>query len=244
MKILLFTLIITQTMIAFIQQICDIGTQPNKEDPAMTATAQKIAELLLSIKATTLNVKEPFRYTSGIISPIYTDNRLIISYPDKREIVINEFLELIKTQPLEFDVVAGTATAGIPHAAWIADRLNKPMVYVRGSSKKHGKQNQIEGVINAGDKALVVEDLISTGGSSVDAALALREAGATVSDCVAIFSYQLPQATEKFAQADVNLHTLSDFDTLISTAVAENYLSQTDGDIARSWNKAPDVWGC
>jgi len=202
----------------------------------------EIAKLLLEIKAVTLNPSEPYRYTSGILSPIYCDNRLIISYPDKRKRIIDAFLSLIREHSMTFDVVAGTATAGIPHAAWIADRLNKPMVYVRSKSKGHGKHNQIEGQLEAGQKALVVEDLISTGGSSVNAGLALREASAIVTDCVAIFTYQLEEAAKAFADADIHLNTLCDFSTLIDVAAHEGYISEEEKLQALAWNKDPVTW--
>ncbi|MDP3971271.1 MAG: orotate phosphoribosyltransferase [bacterium] len=206
-------------------------------------TAKEIAKILLEIKAVTLNVKEPYRYTSGILSPIYCDNRLIMSYPDKRQIVIDAFLNLIKTNNLNFEVLAGTATAGIPHAAWLSDRLNQPMIYVRGKSKEHGKQNQIEGKLNKGQKSLVVEDLISTGGSSVDAGLALREAGAEVTDCIAIFTYQMKKAEDLFQEAKIEIHTLSNFATLIDVAEEEGYITEDEKKTALEWNQDPAGWG-
>lgn len=205
--------------------------------------AETIAKHLLDIKAVVLNVEKPFKYTSGILSPIYCDNRLIMSYPEIRTEVINAFLNLIKENNLTFDVIAGTATAGIPHAAWLADRLNKPMIYVRGSAKGHGKQNQIEGKIEKGQTALVVEDLISTGGSSVSAGLAIREEGATVTDCIAIFSYQMQKAKQQFKDAKINLHTLSDFSTLMDVAERDGYITAEQKTIALAWNNDPAGWG-
>jgi orotate phosphoribosyltransferase len=204
--------------------------------------SQEIAKLLLEIKAITLNLREPYRYTSGILSPIYCDNRLIISYPEKRQIIINAFLSVIKKNNLACDVVAGTATAGIPHAAWIADRLNLPMVYVRSEAKKHGKQNQVEGLLKKNQRALVVEDLISTGGSSIAAGLALRAAQATVTDCIAIFNYQLATAQKKFADANITLHTLSDFNTLIDVATTAGYITAEEKSQALLWNQDPTNW--
>lgn len=204
---------------------------------------ENIAALLLNIKAVSLNVKDPFRYTSGIISPIYCDNRLIISHPKERNTVIDAFLAFIKAQNLSFDFVAGTATAGIPHAAWIADRLNLPMVYVRSSSKKHGKQNQIEGTFEKGQTGLVVEDLISTAGSCIDAANALREAGAVVNDCVAIFTYALTSATVNINAAKLNVHTLSNFKTLLNVALQQNVINQSESDLALAWSEDPEHWG-
>jgi len=207
------------------------------------STPQDIAKLLLNIKAVNLNVKEPFRYTSGILSPIYCDNRLIISYPLQREQVINAFLATIESQQLQFDVVAGTATAGIPHAAWIADRLSKPMVYVRSKAKGHGKQNQIEGKIEPGQTALVIEDLISTGGSAINAATALRENGARVHDCLAIFSYDMKSAIEQFTKEAVNLHTLCNFSTLIDIATESGTINHDERDKALQWSLDPEHWG-
>lgn len=204
--------------------------------------AQEIAKLLLDIKAVTLNLREPYRYTSGILSPIYCDNRVIISYPEKRQHIINAFLTTIKEKNLMFDVVAGTATAGIPHAAWIADRLNLPMVYVRSEAKKHGKQNQVEGLLKKNQRVLVVEDLISTGGSSIRAGLALRAAHAIVTDCLAIFNYQLTSTQEKFAEANITLHTLCDFNTLIDTAAATGYITPEEKSHALRWNQNPAEW--
>lgn len=207
------------------------------------AKVTEIAKLLLEIKAITLNLKEPYRYTSGIFSPIYCDNRLIISYPEKRKIVINAFLDLIQDNKLSFDMVAGTATAGIPHAAWIADRLNKPMIYVRANPKEHGKQNQIEGRLEEGKTALIVEDLISTGKSSVNAGLALRENSIEVNDCIAIFNYELEQAAQNFFEAEIQPLSLCDFPTLIEVAADEGYINDIEKNQALEWNQDPINWG-
>lgn len=206
------------------------------------SNATTIAKMLLEIQAVTLNVQSPFRYTSGILSPIYCDNRLIISYPEQRKQIINAFLTLINELQLEFDIVAGTATAGIPHAAWLADHLDKPMVYVRSKSKAHGKQNQIEGKLAKGQTALVVEDLISTGGSSIDAGLALRKAGAQVTDCVAIFTYNLKSAEQRFTQANIKSHTLTDFNTLLDVATSLGYINDMEREQALQWNQDPMKW--
>jgi len=204
--------------------------------------AQQIAALLLDIKAITFNVQQPYTYTSGIRSPIYCDNRLILSYPKQRAQIIDAFLSLIKTKQLQFDCVAGTATAGIAHAAWIADRLNKPMVYVRSQTKGHGKQNQIEGVIKTQQLALIVEDLITTGSSSIAAGLALREKNATVIDCLAIFTYQMPTAEKNFTQANIRLHSLSNFITLIEVAQQQDMLTEEEKNVVLEWHKDPANW--
>lgn len=198
-----------------------------------------IAKLLLELKAVALNTETPFRYTSGLLSPIYCDNRLIISDPEKRNIVIDAFLEIIDE---DCDVVAGVATAGIPHAAWIADRLNKPMVYVRDKAKAHGKQNQIEGRLPKNSRVVVIEDLISTGQSSIAAAEALREAGATVDTCVAIFTYGFAASEQAFRDAKIELKTLSNFNELIEVAVKEKYITAAQKDILLNWNEDPKNW--
>ncbi|MFW0078843.1 MAG: orotate phosphoribosyltransferase [Coxiella endosymbiont of Haemaphysalis qinghaiensis] len=203
--------------------------------------AIEIAKILLSIKAVTLNFQRPYRYSSGLLSPIYCDNRLIISYPEKRKIAINALLHLIKENNLQFDVIAGAETAGIPHAAWIADRLNVPMVYVRDKAKNHGKQNQIEGRLKRGQKVLVVEDLVSIGKSAIAASLVLRQF-AIVKDCITIFSYQLSKAQQNFAEAKLNYYTLSDFKTLIKVAITEGYITEEEKQKALAWNNNPENW--
>lgn len=203
--------------------------------------ATEIAKILLDIKAVTLNLQKPYRYSSGLLSPIYCDNRLIISYPKKRKRVIDALLQLIEEKHLQFDVIAGTATAGIPHAAWIADRLNLPMVYVRDKAKIYGKQNQIEGHLEQGQKVLVVEDLISIGKSAIAASFALCQF-ATVEDCIAIFSYQLSSTQQNFANAHLNYYTLSDFKTLINVAVVEGYITEEERQKVLAWNQNPENW--
>lgn len=204
---------------------------------------KEISKILLQIKAVALNAKEPFRYASGILSPIYCDNRLLMSYPDMRKQVVNAFIKTIEDLNLEFDIIGGTATAGIPHAAWISERLGKPMIYIRSSAKDHGKQNLIEGLLEKGKKVLVIEDLISTGGSSVSAVNAVREAGGIVTDCVAIFTYEMQKAIDKFAEAQCTIHTLSNFGTLIDVAEESGYLDSEAAKKVREWNKDPAGWG-
>lgn len=203
--------------------------------------AAEIAKILLNIKAVTLNFQIPYRYSSGLLSPIYCDNRLIISYPEKRKIVINALLHLIKENNLQFDVIAGAETAGIPYAAWIADRLNVPMVYVRDKEKNHGKKNQIEGRLNQGQKVLVMEDLISVGKSAIAASLILRQF-AIVKDCITIFSYQLTRAQQNFTEAELNYYALSDFKTLIEVAITEGYITEQERQKALIWNNNPENW--
>lgn len=201
-----------------------------------------IARLLIQIKAISINVTDPFRYSSGLLSPIYCDNRLLISYPELRTQVVSAFIDQIKQNVDDFDVVAGTATAGIPHAAWIADKLNKPMVYVRSSAKGHGKHNEIEGRINAGQTAIIIEDHISTGGSALHAAKSLRQAGALVEHCFAISTYNFDTANKQFSEEQVTSHCLTDFNAILKAAVELNQLDESTLALAEQWNQAPKAW--
>lgn len=201
---------------------------------------KEIAKILLEVNAVNLRPNQPFTFTSGIKSPIYCDNRLLISHPKKRNIIIKAFLNILKEK--EFDILAGTATAGIPWCAWLAQKVSKPMIYVRGKAKEHGKENLIEGKIEKGKKVIVVEDLISTGGSSIDAVEAVREAGGIVEDCIAIFTYQLEKAINKFNEAKCNLITLTNFSTLVEVAVENKYIKPEEKLMILSWNKDPENW--
>jgi len=205
--------------------------------------AKRVAEILLEIKAVALKPNEPFRYASGILSPIYTDNRLLMGYPEKRNEIINGMIDLLKEKGIKFDVVAATATAGIPHAAWLAEKTGKPMVYVRSKEKEHGKENKIEGLVKEGWKAIVVEDLISRGGSSVGTVQGLRAAGVEVNEIIAIFTYKMAVSAEKFSEEKVSLHALTNFKTLIETAVEKGYINKKERDAALEWNKDPAGWG-
>jgi orotate phosphoribosyltransferase len=187
-----------------------------------------LARDLLKIKAVQINPAHYFTWTSGIKSPIYCDNRLTMSYPPIRKKITKAFVELVEKQEEKPDVIAGCATAGIPHAAWLADELNLPMVYVRSKPKAHGKGNQIEGEINQGQKVLVIEDLISTGGSSIDTANALREAGMEVIGVFTIFTYGIKQSADAFAGENVNLETITNFDELIDVLVKDKELEEND----------------
>lgn len=187
---------------------------------------KQMAAYLLEIKAVELNPENPFTWASGIKSPIYCDNRLIMSYPEIRSFAADQLTELIKTNFPEADIIAGTATAGIPHAAWVSERMNLPMNYVRSSAKKHGKTNQIEGKVTAGKKAVVIEDLISTGGSSIDAVKALEDQGIEVLGVAALFTYGFKKAEQQFKEAGVPYYTVTNFDTLIEQAEKMNYISK------------------
>ena len=203
---------------------------------------ETVAKLLLSIKAITLSPEKPFTFTSGIKSPIYCDNRLVISYPKVRQQIIEAFLDVIAKKQMVFDIVAGTATAGIPHAAWLADRLSKPMVYVRNTSKSHGKANQIEGHFEKGQRALVVEDHISTGGSAINATMALRQQGLVVNDCIAISTYGFSDTDKHFNDHQITLTTLTDFNTIINIAICTGDLNIDEKNNTLQWQHNPQAW--
>ena len=205
-------------------------------------TAALIASLLMKIEAVTLSPDDPYTWSSGIRSPIYCDNRMLMAFPDERKQVIDAFVQMTEALPYQVDVIAGTATAGIPHAAWLSERMDLPMAYVRGSAKGHGKQNRIEGRINEGDRVLIIEDLISTGGSSIDATEAVRDAGGIVTDIAAIFTYSLPKAQENASRHQLTIHTITDFDTLIASARSEGVLSDQDEVSLKEWKQDPSSW--
>lgn len=199
------------------------------------ALERKIAKHLLDIEAVALRPNDYFTWTSGIKSPIYCDNRITMSYPTIRREIAAGMSEVIKAKFPEVEVVAGTATAGIPHAAWVSEVLDLPMIYVRDSAKKHGKTNQIEGRLLEGQKVVIIEDLISTGLSSLKVAKALEEAGAIVLGVVAIFSYELKKAQDAFAADKVKYHTLTNYNYLIEEAVASDYIKQEDVEKLLEW---------
>lgn len=195
----------------------------------------KLAKELLAIQAVALRPNDYFTWTSGIKSPIYCDNRITMSYPSLRREIAAGMVEVIKEKYPEVEVVAGTATAGIPHAAWVSELLDLPMIYVRDSAKKHGKTNQIEGRVLEGQKVVIIEDLISTGLSSLKVAKALREAGAEVLGVVAIFSYELKKAQDAFEEAGVEYITLTNYPVLVEEAVAIEYIHQDDVEKLLEW---------
>lgn len=197
---------------------------------------KEIAEQLLEIGAVELSPHQPFVWSSGIESPIYCDNRLTLSYPELRKKIADGLVSLIDQLQQTPTVVVGTATAGIPHAAWVAERLNLPMAYVRSKAKSHGKQNQIEGVVRPTDRVVVVEDLISTGGSALQVVEAIRQTGAEVLSVVAIFSYELTQARQAFESANVPYFCLSDYPTLLEVARADERLTEAELQELKNWN--------
>jgi orotate phosphoribosyltransferase len=205
--------------------------------------AREVAKILLEIKAVTLNCEKPYRYVSGILSPIYTDNRLLMSYPDKRRAVIDALAEKAAEENLEFEVVAGTASAGICHAAWLSDKLDKPMVYVRKASKEHGQQKLVEGKLENGQKVLLVEDLVSTGGSSLKALEALRNEGGKVDEVLAIFSYGMEKARKGFEEKEAKLINLTEVKTLVEVAVEMDYIKPAEKEKVLDWITDPAGWG-
>ncbi|PGY10833.1 MULTISPECIES: orotate phosphoribosyltransferase [unclassified Bacillus (in: firmicutes)] len=201
-----------------------------------------IAERLLEINAVALKPQDPFTWTSGLRSPIYCDNRLTLSFPAVRREIAAGLQKLILENFSEAEVIAGTATAGIPHAAWVSELMDLPMCYVRSKAKGHGKGNQIEGKVESGQKVVVVEDLISTGGSVITAVQALREAGCEVLGVVSIFTYGLEKGKEAFEQADIKSLSLTNFPALVKVAIEKGYIMETDQESLLSWSQAPSEW--
>ena len=210
---------------------------------AKEETALKIAENLLQIKATKLDIKKPFTWASGWKSPIYCDNRITLSYPSIRNYIRQQFVQVISEEFGGVDVIAGVATGGIAHGALVAQDLGLPFAYVRSSKKDHGLTNRIEGVIESGQSVIVVEDLISTGGSSLSAVEALRAAGANVKGLIAIFSYGFDVAEERFKKAKCIFYTLSDYNHLLNQAVADDYIREEDLVKLKKWRENPETWG-
>jgi orotate phosphoribosyltransferase len=203
---------------------------------------KQIAGHLLDINAVFLQPNHPFTWSSGIKSPIYCDNRLTLSYPEVRKEIAKGLSALIETHYPETEVIAGTATAGIPHAAWVSDVLDLPMCYVRSKAKEHGKGNQIEGKVSKGQKVVVVEDLISTGGSAITAVNALKAEGCEVLGIVAIFSYGLDSGKEKLQEANVKAVSLSDYSTLLQVALEKEVITANDVKKLESWRQDPINW--
>lgn len=204
--------------------------------------SSQIAAELLDIKAVYLKPEDPFTWASGIKSPIYTDNRITLSYPETRTIIENGFVETIKAHYPEIEVIAGTATAGIPHGAIIADKMNLPFAYIRSKPKDHGAGNQIEGRVLPGQKMVIIEDLISTGGSVLDAAAAVIREGAEVLGVVAIFTYQLPKATASFKEAGIELITLSNYSELIRVAKVKGYIDADGLQLLKKFKEDQKNW--
>ncbi len=211
------------------------------KEQKMRTISSEIAKDLLQIKAIKLSPKNPFTWASGIKSPIYCDNRLLLSYPSIRNKVTDSFVGLSR-QFAPFNCIAGVATAGIAHGALLAQTLKQPFIYVRSKAKGHGRQNLIEGEMRPQAKVLVVEDLISTGGSALQAVEALREAGAEVVGVIAIFSYGFDQARDAFKAANCPVDTLSNYEALVEEAFQSNYILEADKATLNAWRRNPMSW--
>lgn len=201
-----------------------------------------IAKSLLQIKAIKLNPANPFTWASGWFSPIYCDNRKTLSYPQVRKQIYKSFAKIISEKYPEAEIIAGVATGAIAHGALTAEEMVKPFIYVRSAAKDHGLANQVEGEYAPGAKVVVIEDLVSTGGSSLKAVEALHNAGCEVLGMVAIFTYGFPIAEENFKKANCELTTLSDYNTLIEVATEQNYISPSDIETLKEWRETPDTW--
>lgn len=204
--------------------------------------ARAIARDLLAIGAVALEPDEPFTWSSGLRSPIYCDNRQTLAHPSVRHTLRDGFAELISAHDMLPATIAGTATAGIPHAAWLADAVDQPMAYVRSAAKAHGTGRQIEGARTPGSRAVVVEDLVSTGGSALEAVSALEAANIEVVAVLSIFTYQLEAATTAFREADVPLYVLCDVETLVSEAQEEGRLTSDEHEALLKWRDDPSAW--
>lgn len=208
----------------------------------MENIAKKTAEYLLQIKAIKLQPSNPFTWASGWKSPIYCDNRKTLSFPEVRSYIRDSFSTQIRELYPDADLIAGVATGAIAHGALVADKLGMPFIYVRSEAKEHGLGNQIEGFFSPGQKVVVIEDLISTGGSSLGAVKALREAGCIVLGMVAIFTYEFKKADDGFKAVNCALHTLSNYSALIETALNTGFIGQSEVETLKKWRVDPSVW--
>ncbi len=209
----------------------------------MESIEKIVAKQLLDIKAVKLNVENPFTWASGWKSPIYCDNRKVLSYPAARKVVYEAFVQIINDRFKDVDVIAGVATGAIAYGMMVAEVLGKPFVYVRPKPKDHGTGAQVEGDLPQGARVVVVEDLISTGGSSLAAVDALQKSGAIVLGMVAIFTYNFIKSRRAFENANVELHTLSHYEALLEQAVEENYIKAEDMAVLKEWRINPETWG-
>ena len=204
--------------------------------------AEKLARISLKIGAIKFSPDQPFTWASGYKMPIYNDNRLLLGNAGHRALITQGFQDLLKKCAAKVEVIAGTATAGIPHATTLADLLQLPLIYVRSATKTHGMGNQVEGLLYKNQQVIVIEDLISTGGSAVNTVTTIREAGGIVNHCFSIFSYGLAEATDKFKSISCEIHSILDFSELLEVALATQNLSTNDIETLRSWQKAPFKW--
>lgn len=204
--------------------------------------AKKIAESLLQINAIILQPHKPFKWASGWNSPIYCDNRKTLSYPEIRTHIKQGLSAIIKTHYNGTNIIAGVATAGIPHGALVAEETGKPFIYIRSKAKEHGKQNQIEGAYEEGNSVVLIEDLISSGKSSLDAAETLKSNGMTVKGIVSIFNYGFDEAKENFKNKNTEFISLCDYKTLLQKAIEQKFINKNDLDILESWRRDPKNW--
>lgn len=209
----------------------------NQQDRAL-----KVAEFLLHIEAIKLNPENPFTWASGLRSPIYCDNRKTLSYPEVRAFIRDSFAATIRESFSNAEVIAGVATGGIAIGALVAEALNLPFIYVRSEAKKHGLGNQVEGVLQSKQRVVVIEDLISTGSSSLKAVEALREADADIVGMVAIFTYGFAKAADRFAEAKCKVHTLSNYDSLLQQATHSGHITATQRETLTNWKSNPEAW--
>jgi len=205
--------------------------------------AKQVAKSLLQINAIILQPNQPFKWAAGWNSPIYCDNRKTLSYPEIRNNIRQGLAAIVKNHYKGANVIAGVATAGIPHGALVAEELGLPFIYVRSKAKEHGKQNQIEGYFEKGQSVILVEDLISSGKSSLEAAATLKEAGMNVKGMVSIFSYGFDAAAENFQNADCEYVSLCDYNTLLPQAIKSQYIEKADLSILKKWRENPSIWG-
>ncbi|GAB4130635.1 MAG: orotate phosphoribosyltransferase [Raineya sp.] len=209
----------------------------------MENVSETIASYLLDIEAVKLRPQDPFKWASGWLSPIYCDNRLTLSFPDIRNYIKNAFLDFIKTHYPQVELIAGVATAGIPQAALVADALHLPFAYVRAEAKKHGLSNQVEGKVQKGQKIVVIEDLVSTGGSSLKAVQALRNQETDVLALLSIMTYNLEKAQQSFAQANLPFHSLCNYYQILREAVKRDLITEEAMASLQEWRKSPENWG-
>jgi orotate phosphoribosyltransferase len=205
---------------------------------------ERVADILLDICAVTLSPQKPFTYASGLLGPIYTDCRLLISHVDEREEIVNEYKEVLTKIGMEnVDYIAGVASSGIPFASWVADVTKKRMVYVNKEVKTHGRQKQIEGELEKGSRGIVIEDLINQGESALNAIKAIKNEGAIPTHCIAILTYQMPESAKKFKEQGVELIALTDIETLIRRATERKNIDKEQEKMIREWTKDAIGWG-
>jgi len=201
-----------------------------------------IAKTLMSINCLQVSPQNPFDYASGLKGPIYCDNRKVLSHVPERKTIIDNLIKLIESSGIKFDSVCGLATAGIPHAAWVAEKLNLPMIYVRGKAKEHGKKNQIEGEYSKGDKVILIEDLVNQGSSLKGAVEALKSEGLDPVACFCIVNYEMKAAQDLLPSLGISLHSMTDFSTIIDVAKDALNLEDKDLEMLRSWHEDPKAW--